>query len=305
MEYIIETKKLTKTYGTFPAVNNVSIHIPKGKIYGLLGRNGAGKTTLMSMLLNLTYKTSGEIKLFGKNINDNMKESYSKIGSIIESPGFYGNLTGKENLKILAKLRGLKNKDSAENALKIVGLENEVKKTFSQYSLGMKQRLGIAAAVMHNPELLILDEPINGLDPVGIAIVRDYLEKLSKEKGVTILISSHILGEIEQLADVIGVMNCGNLIEEVTMNELHKRCNKYIEFCVSNLEAATKLLNECYQITNYSVSNNILRIYDTTYKSEDINKTFVENGLLVSKINIKEDSLEEYFSKLIGGNGIA
>ena len=217
MKYLIETEKLTKIYGTYKAVNNVNIHVPKGKIYGLLGRNGAGKTTLMSMLLRLTTQTSGEINLFDGKYQDNPSESYKRIGSIIETPGFYENLTGKENLEILARLRGIHKKGNVENALHIVGLDKENEKTFGKYSLGMKQRLGIAAAVMHEPELLILDEPINGLDPVGIAIVRNYLEMLSKEKGVTILISSHILNEIEQLADVIGVMNNGQLVEEVEM----------------------------------------------------------------------------------------
>ena len=220
MEYLIETKNLTKTYGTFTAVNKVNLHVPKGKIYGLLGRNGAGKTTLMRMLLGLAKPTDGEIKLFEKISKNCTKDVYGKIGSIIETPGFYENLTGRENLELLARLRGLSQKNAVRDALKIVDLDREEKKTFGQYSLGMKQRLGIAAAVMHEPELLILDEPINGLDPVGIAIVRKYLEALSKEKGVTILISSHILSEIEQLADVIGLMSDGKLVEEVGMEQL-------------------------------------------------------------------------------------
>lgn len=220
MEYLIETKNLTKTYGTFTAVNKVNLHVPKGKIYGLLGRNGAGKTTLMRMLLGLAKPTDGEIKLFEKTSKNCTKDVYGKIGSIIETPGFYENLTGRENLELLARLRGLSQKNAVRDALKIVDLDREEKKTFGQYSLGMKQRLGIAAAVMHEPELLILDEPINGLDPVGIAIVRKYLETLSKEKGVTILISSHILSEIEQLADVIGLMSDGKLVEEVRMEQL-------------------------------------------------------------------------------------
>ena len=215
MEYVIETKQLTKQYGTFFAVDDVSIHVPRGKIYGLLGRNGAGKTTVMSMLLNLTAKTKGTIKLFGGGTNEELKEAYKKIGSIIETPGFYENLTGRENLQILSRLRGGLKKDAVEQALEIVGLENETKKVFRNYSLGMKQRLGIAAALIHKPELLILDEPINGLDPVGIAVIRNYLESLAREKGVTIFLSSHILSEIEQMADIIGVMSGGRLVEAV------------------------------------------------------------------------------------------
>lgn len=305
MKYLIETKKLTKIYGTYKAVNNVNIHVPKGKIYGLLGRNGAGKTTLMSMLLGLTTQTSGEINLFDGKYQDNPSESYKRIGSIIETPGFYENLTGKENLEILARLRGIHKKGNVENALHIVGLDKENEKTFGKYSLGMKQRLGIAAAVMHEPELLILDEPINGLDPVGIAIVRNYLEMLSKEKGVTILISSHILNEIEQLADVIGVMNNGQLVEEVEMKQLHDRCCKYIELEVSDSEYAISLLKKYHNIKEYDVVNHRIKLYETKQNIGQINKTLVENGLLVTRLNMQEESLEDYFSKLIGGEGIA
>src|SRR5699024_59115 len=214
-EYAIKSTKLTKRFGEQIGVDRVNMHVPQGKIYGLLGRNGAGKTTTMRMLLNLAAPTSGEISLFGEDYRKNLKGTYRRIGSMIETPGFYENLTGRENLQIFARLRGQHKKDSIQNALEIVGLDKEKKKTFGNYSLGMKQRLGIAAAIMHEPEMLILDEPINGLDPVGIQEVRKYLEKLCIEKGVTILISSHILSEIEQLADIIGVMHEGRLIEEV------------------------------------------------------------------------------------------
>ena len=305
MKYIIETKNLTKTYGTSTVVDNVNIHVPKGKIYGLLGRNGAGKTTIMRMLLKLATPTDGDIKLFDKDYKENSKEIYPRIGSIIETPGFYENLTAKENLEILARLRGLHKKVSVQTALKTVGLEQEVQKTFGQYSLGMKQRLGIAAAVMHEPELLILDEPINGLDPVGIAVVRNYLEKLCYEKGITILISSHIMGEMEQLADMIGVMNEGRLIEELPMEELLKRCRQYIEFKVSNPTTAIKLLETYYHITDYSLSGQSIKVYDVTHNCGEINRTFVENGLLVTQVNTKKENLEEYFSELIGGVGIA
>lgn len=305
MEYVIETRNLTKTYGTSTVVDKVNIHVPKGKIYGLLGRNGAGKTTIMSMILKLTTPTDGKIELFGKDCKQNPKETYNRIGSIIETPGFYENLTGKENLQILERLRGGHKKESVQAALQTVGLEYETKKTFGNYSLGMKQRLGIAAAVMHEPELLILDEPINGLDPVGIAVVRNYLETLCREKGTTILISSHILSEIEQLADIIGVMNEGKLIEEVTMEQLHKRNRQYIEFAVSKPSVALKLLETCYQITDCSVHDNTIKIYDCTHNCGAINKTFVENGLLVTKVNLSKENLEDYFSELIGGGGIA
>ena len=302
---IIETENLTKQYGTTTVVDNINLHVPKGKIYGLLGRNGAGKTTAMKMMLQLVYPTGGAIRLFGTDYKEHTHSLYGKIGSIIETPGFYSNLTGYENLKIIAKLRGQLSKDSVQEALRVVGLEKETRKVFADYSLGMKQRLGIAAAIMHEPELLILDEPINGLDPIGISEIRSFLSELSHSKGTTILISSHVLNEIEQIADIIGVMHEGRLIEEVNMAELHKRNRRYIEFELSNVEIAAKILENHYQIKDYSIQGNTIKIYDFTHNSGEINKAFVENGLLVTKINTNEENLENYFSGLIGGGSIA
>lgn len=305
MEYIIQTENLTKRYGTATVVNNVNFHVPKGKIYGLLGRNGAGKTTAMKMMLQLVYPTEGTIRLFGTDYKVSMRTNYGKIGSIIETPGFYSNLTGYENLQILAKLRGETCKNSVPKALEIVGLDKEKVKTFSNYSLGMKQRLGIAAAIMHEPELLILDEPINGLDPIGISEIRSFLSELSRKKGTTIFISSHVLSEIEQIADIIGVMHEGRLAEEVNMAELHKRNRKYIEFGLSDSKKATEILESRYQITDYYAEGDTVKIFDYTHNAGELNKTFVENGLIVTKINASEENLEDYFSKLIGGGGIA
>ena len=203
--YIIETKNLTKQYGSQKSVADLNIHVKRGRIYGLLGRNGAGKTTTMKMLLGLTKPTSGEVKIWGKSLQGNEKKLLPRIGSLIESPGFYPNLTGTENLRIFATLRGVPNNHAIKDALDLVGLPYKDKKLFSQYSLGMKQRLAIALAVMHDPELLILDEPINGLDPIGIAEVRSFIRELCDARGKTILISSHILSEISLLADDIGM----------------------------------------------------------------------------------------------------
>ena len=194
--FVIETKKLTKIYGEQTAVNSVDIHVKPGRIYGLLGRNGAGKTTIMKMILGLTPITSGEVDVFSQNIKGHEKRIYPRIGAIIETPGFYPNLTGTENLEIFAKLRGTPRSNAVKNALEVVGLPYRDKKLFSKYSLGMKQRLGIANAILHDPELLILDEPTNGLDPIGIAEVRNFIKDLSVDRGKTILISSHILSEI-------------------------------------------------------------------------------------------------------------
>lgn len=304
MEYIIETKNLTKQYGAAIVVNDINLHVPKGKIYGLLGRNGAGKTTAMKMILQLVYPTYGTIRLFGTDYKEN-SAIYGRVGSIIETPGFYSNLTGYENLHIIDKLRGQLCKNSVRRALEVVGLDKEKSKVFSDYSLGMKQRLGIAAAIMHEPDLLILDEPINGLDPIGISKMRSFLFDLSHSKGTTILISSHALSEIEQIADIIGVMHEGCLVEEVNISELHKRNCKYIEFDLSDAKLAAEILENRHQITNYLIEGNTIKIYDYTHSAGEINKSFVENGIFVTKINSNEENLENYFSKLIGGGGIA
>lgn len=221
MEYLVKTNGLTKKYETQTVVKNVDLHVRPGTIYGLLGRNGAGKTTIMKMMLGLTKITEGSITLFGKSLCDeNKRKIYPRIGSIIEAPGFYPNLTGTENLKIFSMLRGTVSRDEVKKALEIVGLPYKDKKLYSSYSLGMKQRLGIANAIMHDPELLILDEPINGLDPIGIVEIREFLEKLCKERGKTIIISSHILSEIDLIADDIGIINNGYLIEESSIQKL-------------------------------------------------------------------------------------
>lgn len=303
MEYVIETKNLTKKYGNSTVVDNINLHVPKGKIYGLLGRNGAGKTTTMKMMLNLIKVTKGNINLFGEDFRNN--NLYKKIGSIIETPGFYQNLTTRDNLNILAKLHGNISKKEIQEALEIVGLHTEEKKTFSNFSLGMKQRLGIAAAIMHNPELLILDEPINGLDPIGISEIRSFLLKLSHEKGVTIFISSHVLSEIEQIADVIGVMNNGKLIEEVNILELQDKLKHYIEITVSDTKSAEKILKDNFSIKDYSIIDNNIYIYDSNKSISDINRSLVQNGISVTKLNPCKETLEAYFENLIGGGGIA
>ena len=219
---IIETAGLTKIYGSQKSVSDLNIHVRRGRIYGLLGRNGAGKTTTMKMLLGLTAPSSGELHIFGEDIRTAAKEILPRVGSLIESPGFYPNLTGTENLKIFAELRGVKRRSAIQNALDLVGLPYRDKKLYAQYSLGMKQRLAIALAVMHDPELLILDEPINGLDPIGIAEVRSFIRELCDAQGKTILISSHILSEIALLADDIGMETTYIAITKMTANNISR-----------------------------------------------------------------------------------
>lgn len=221
--FIIETKQLTKKYKGELAVSNVNLHIKKGSIYGLLGRNGAGKTTLMKMLLGLTPPTSGTFTLFDQTLTGHEKQLYPRIGALIETPGFYPNLTGTENLEIFARLRNLNASHTVKNALETVGLPFRDKKLFREYSLGMKQRLGLANALLHHPQLLILDEPTNGLDPIGIAEIRDFLKTLCKNHGKTLLVSSHILSEIDLLADDIGILDRGVLLEECSIKTLKEK----------------------------------------------------------------------------------
>ena len=304
--YIIETRGLTKKYGEQTSVSKLSLHVRKGRIYGLLGRNGAGKTTTMRMLLGLTEPTSGDVKIFGKPLRGNEKKILPRIGSLIESPGFYPNLTGTENLRIFADLRGLKGPKYIKNAMELVNLPYKDKKLFSQYSLGMKQRLAIALAVMHNPELLILDEPINGLDPIGIAEVRDFIRNLCDATGKTILISSHILSEISLLADDIGIIDHGVLLEEESLEELEKKNGKYFRFTVSNAAAASGLLQDRMGIRNMEIdSSTKLTVRDSRLDAGTAVRLFVDEGLTVSDAHLYEDTLEYYFKKVTGGEGIA
>ena len=304
--YIIETRGLTKKYGEQTSVSKLSLHVRKGRIYGLLGRNGAGKTTTMRMLLGLTEPTSGDVKIFGKPLRGNEKKILPRIGSLIESPGFYPNLTGTENLRIFADLRGLKGPKYIKNAMELVNLPYKDKKLFSQYSLGMKQRLAIALAVMHNPELLILDEPINGLDPIGIAEVRDFIRNLCDATGKTILISSHILSEISLLADDIGIIDHGVLLEEESLEELEKKNGKYFRFTVSNAAAASGLLQDRMGIRNMEIdSSTKLTVRDSRLDAGTAVRLFVDEGLTVSDAHLYEDTLEDYFKRVTGGEGIA
>ncbi|WP_298522029.1 ABC transporter ATP-binding protein [uncultured Methanobrevibacter sp.] len=303
-DYVIETNNLSKIYSKNKVVNSVNMHVERGKIYGLLGKNGAGKTTTMCMLLNLTYPSSGDIYLFGKNPKVDSGESYSKIGSIIETPGFYENLTAYENLKIIAKIRGDYDPYHINSVLKMVNLEDAKSKKYRDFSLGMKQRLGIAAAIMHSPELLILDEPINGLDPFGIKEIRALLKRLAHEFGITILISSHILSEIENIADVIGFMDNGVLIEEISKDDLYSRLNKFVEFEVANVDLAVNIFRELELKENedFTVSGNTICLYTHLELRDKFNELFVKAGIDVRKLNLCEENLEEFFTRFVSNN---
>lgn len=302
MQTIIKTTDLTKQYGTHKAVDSLNLNVNKGQIYGFLGQNGAGKTTTIRMLLGLIRPTSGRMELFGERIDTGPGQLLKRIGSMIEFSGFYENLTARENLQINARLLGIHKPEALQEALEIVSLHQETKKLVGSYSLGMKQRLGIARAIMHHPELLILDEPTNGLDPVGIKEMRGLIRTLAKERQMTILISSHILPEVEQLADRIGIVHQGRLLEEISMDELRAQNRHYMEFQVSDDNKAVLLLEQRLGITDYVArGGGIVRIYSHLGQQAQLNRLFVEQGIDVSRIDVKGERLEDYFVRLIGG----
>jgi len=304
-KFIVKTTALSKRYNDQPVVKDVSMTIPKGKIYGLLGRNGAGKTTIMKILLGLASASSGEVRLFGQ-APDKYPEVYSRIGNIIETPSFYPYLSGPENLSVFSKLKGQVQKNSVAKALELVDLSHAEHKRFANYSLGMKQRLGIANALMNDPELLILDEPTNGLDPIGIVEIRKLLKELTEIQGKTILISSHQLSEIEQIADIIGILHEGELLEECDMNQIAQHNQRFISITVSDSHQATRLLEENLQLTNYKVDeSNTIKIFDFTYEPQEINLLFGKSGIEVSSLFIGSGNLEEHFREITGGVGIA
>ena len=302
---VLETVDLTKQYGKQFAVSELNMHVKKGEIYGLLGRNGAGKTTTIRMAMGLLQPTIGEVKLFGERLTVPTKQIFNRIGALIEAPAFYENLTAKDNLKIIADLRGTQSRDCIDRALMLVNLENETHKKVKQFSLGMKQRLGIAMALMHEPEFIILDEPTNGLDPVGIQQIRLLIQKLCAEKGTTILISSHILSEIEQMANTIGIIDHGKMIEELSMDEIRRRNRHYVKMTVSDMNKTVPLLEKELCITDFEiVSEREIKIYQIETDFEKVNRLLNQNEIGVSEISMNKGNLEEYFLRLTGGNSI-
>ncbi|MCY9514327.1 ABC transporter ATP-binding protein [Paenibacillus apiarius] len=304
MTCLLITNQLTKTFQGKEVVSNVNMNIQKGEIYGFLGPNGAGKTTIMKMITNLVKPTAGEIELFGEKLTDTSYHLLGRMGTIIEYPVFYDKLSARDNLELHCDYMGYHNKQAIDEALELVKLTNTGSKAVKDFSLGMKQRLGIARAITTKPELLMLDEPINGLDPVGIKEIRDLFKMLSKEYGITILISSHILGEIEQMADTIGVINHGKLIEEVSMEQIREKNTEYIEFTTNDCKKAAFLLEKHLNVSNMRViDNQIIRVYDPSVPQSSITKTLVMNDVVIESIHKKNSSLEDYFLSLLNGGG--
>ncbi|NMF04396.1 ABC transporter ATP-binding protein [Clostridium beijerinckii] len=301
MDYILRTHNLTKSFKNFSAVKNLNMNIKQGEIYGFLGENGAGKTTAIRMIMGLIRPTVGEIELFSQGITKQNRNLFQRIGSMIEYPGFYPNLTAGENLEIHRRMMGIQDKESIINALKITGIQDVKNKKVKEFSLGMKQRLGIARAILHHPEFLILDEPTNGLDPSGIKEIRELILDLCHTQGITFLISSHILSEIQQMATTIGIIHKGELLEEIGYDELQKRNRHYINIKVDDDKKASIILEQKLKINDYVIwEKNNLRVYENLEQASDINKILVSNDLRVDELCVKADSLEDYFLKLTG-----
>ena len=296
MEYILETENLTKVYKGKYCVNDVSIHIEKGDIYGFIGKNGAGKTTVMRLILGLAKPTRGKIKLFG---SDKLNEGRKRIGSLIEAPGLYKNCSAKENMKRFSILYGGTDKEIDE-LLSFVGLNNVGNKKVGQFSLGMKQRLGIAVALLGNPEFLVLDEPINGLDPEGIKEIRDLLLKLNSEKGVTIMISSHILDELAKITTVYGIINNGVMVEEIKAKDLQELCRNNIIVSCDKPNEAKELLQEKLNLTNIEICNDTLKISGDIESVDEVNSILVKNDIKVHEITIDKTSFENFFIERVG-----
>ncbi|ULO05974.1 ABC transporter ATP-binding protein [Paenibacillus sp. 19GGS1-52] len=306
MTTIIQTRNLTKTYQGKEAVSRVNMNIKQGEIYGFLGPNGAGKTTVMKMITNLVKPTEGEIEFFGEKMTNRSYEMLKRMGCIIEYPVFYDKLTAKENLTLHGEYMGYYDPQAINEALELVKLTGSNNKPVKQYSLGMKQRLGIARAVMTKPELLILDEPINGLDPLGIKEMREVFRMLSQEYGMTLLISSHILVEIEHIADTIGVIREGVLVDEVAMNTIRDHNTEYIELITNESSKAVYVLEHKLGLSNFKVMDpRTIRVYDESISQRDLNKALVMEDIELESLSKKNHSLEDYFLNLIGGEGIA
>ncbi|PAD34285.1 ABC transporter ATP-binding protein [Terribacillus saccharophilus] len=304
MTYAIRTHQLTKGYRGRDVVSNVSMNVKRGEIYGFLGPNGAGKTTIMKMMTSLIKPTGGDIEVLGTRLQANSHEVLKRIGCIIEYPIFYDKLSARKNLEIYCEYMGYYKKDAISEALALVNLKNVEDIPVREFSLGMKQRLGIARAIVTKPELLILDEPVNGLDPIGMQELRDLFYKLSRQYGITLLISSHILGEIEQIADTIGIIREGKLIEETSMSEIRGNHTEHIELSVSDYPKAAYVLEHELQAINFQVKEEegLINVYDPALSQNDIIQAMVRNGVEIGKINNKNLSLEGYFMQRMEGS---
>jgi ABC-type multidrug transport system, ATPase component len=297
MEYVLQTNGLTKIFAKKAAVNGINLNVCKGDIYGFIGKNGAGKTTLIRMVAGLAAPSQGSIKLFE---SDDLNTQRRKIGTMIENPAVFPHMTAKQNLHYYSRLLGLNPKETIDEMLKLVGLEDAGKKKAKNFSLGMKQRLAIAIALLDNPEFLMLDEPINGLDPSGIKEIRELVLKLNQERKITILISSHILGELSKIATRYGVINNGVMVSEFTNEELETLCKGELEIKVDNVTEAEKVISQIIDASAIQViDENTIRINKDLDKAGIINMELAKNGIVVNASSVVGQDLEAYFLQLM------
>jgi len=300
-EYVIKASNITKIFKKHKVLDNLSINIKKGDIYGFIGKNGSGKTTTIRVLTGLVIPNEGQVELFGHSEENEIIKERSRIGALIDSPAIYLNMTAKENLELIKIQRGIPGTKCIDEALNSVGLKDIDKKKAKNFSLGMKQRLGIAMALISDPEFLILDEPVNGLDPSGIKEIRELILDLRNKRGITFLISSHILSEIQQIATKIGIIHKGKLLEEIDYDELQKINRHYINIKVNDDKKAAFILEQKLNIKDYVIwEKNNLRVYENLQGAAEINKTLISNDINVNELCLSIDSLEDYFLKLTG-----
>ncbi|MUK87949.1 ATP-binding cassette domain-containing protein [Ornithinibacillus sp. L9] len=301
-EYILKTNRLSKKYHNKMALNKVSMAIKKGAIYGFIGQNGAGKSTLIRLITGLGNPTTGTFELFGENNERMIIEARKRIGTIIEGPALYPQMTAAENLEAHRLLKGIPGKDCVENTLALVGLQDTGKKKAKDFSLGMKQRLGLAIALLGDPEFLILDEPINGLDPMGVVEVRELLKKLNKEYGITILVSSHILSELHLLATHYGIIHNGELLEQLSAKELNEKCQQYLHIKVDNPTKATTIIESHLSTQEFEVMpDGIIKLFAYVDVPGKVSKVLTNEGLVIEEFMPKGEDLESFFSNRIGG----
>lgn len=305
-EYIVETMQVEKSYGSLLALNDVSIHVKRGEIYGLIGDNGAGKTTLLKALVGHIWPTKGSVCLFQQQGERNLERCRKQIGAMIEGAAFFPNMSVEKNMEYCRLLKGVPGKERTEQILQLVGLWERRKSKCKKLSMGMKQRLGLAIAMIGEPQLLILDEPINGLDPSGIIEFRHILHRLNKEKNITILLSSHLLSELQQTATTFGFLHKGKLIEEISANDLREKCADHLEIAVSDVESYTAMLDQKFPDDIYKVlPNHVIQLSGPRHEVEYYSRLAAEQGILITGLSRRQISLEDYYMDLKGDAGHA
>ncbi|MCP1157038.1 ABC transporter ATP-binding protein [Bacillus infantis] len=299
---VLTTSQLSKKYQKNMALDKVSVKIKKGSIYGFIGQNGAGKSTLIRVITGLAYPTSGTFELFGKSNERDIIEARKRIGTIIEGPALYPQMTAKENLEAHRLLKGIPGKECIGKTLKLVGLQDTGKKKAKNFSLGMKQRLGLAIALLGDPEFLILDEPINGLDPMGVVEIRELLKKLNREYGITILISSHILSELHLLATHYGIIHKGELLEQLSAKELQEKCQQYLHIKVDDPSKAATIIESRLSAHDFEVMpEGTIKLFASVDAPGKVSKLLTDEGLIIEEFMPMGEDLETYFSNRIGG----